>query len=328
MNSAFVPVQGLIQLLSPLLLQFTTSGGSTFRLWRSLPDSLKPFPPFAGVGPSEVIQDHAWTEDDRVVAVTAAGEVLIIGDCEVKQRFRVAPPPQEATPSAQKSSDARRASGTTAGAGSQEIELHAVTTFGTGFVVGGSRGVMEVFELDQLQMGAAALGNDADRGTAVVTEDKQLMAGSKATRRVPFKLLKRVVVRMRPAGSQRDGVVQLLAPTRPTGGDTPAATSTAAGNDSDAEDPIPAVTVRGLTMSPSYDYVGVCVDGGVGYFGLSALNLASHDHATAPIRYAIAGTIDDTPPELFLRGWCCRHAHRCHCLDGLRGGQAAGCDLQ
>jgi hypothetical protein len=35
----------------------------------------------------QIVNDHGWTGDDRLVAVTQAGRVLIIDECEVRQEF-------------------------------------------------------------------------------------------------------------------------------------------------------------------------------------------------------------------------------------------------
>lgn len=64
--------------------QIWTSGHNHWKLWRVQENTLKPMPPFQGIG-SHLFTSHCWLGDERIAGCTAEGEIIIVDDFQQKQ---------------------------------------------------------------------------------------------------------------------------------------------------------------------------------------------------------------------------------------------------
>lgn len=110
-------------------------------------------PPSTFVSCAQIVQDHGWTEDDRIVAVTLAGRIIVIDECEVRQEFfspkAVAGVPSGGgTLSAPSTPSGRHAPRITAATESyvKRLALHCVAVHQSGFITGGDAGTLVVFD--------------------------------------------------------------------------------------------------------------------------------------------------------------------------------------
>lgn len=62
--------------------QICTSGSGHWKLWRVQENTFKPMAPFGKINQNQIFTDHAWLDDEKLVASTSEGELLILNNFE------------------------------------------------------------------------------------------------------------------------------------------------------------------------------------------------------------------------------------------------------